>query len=151
MRKSTIFISAALTTFALAILYSVVYAYRNATVTAPTPQPAATTIPTDVASPTADTPTVLTPQQAAQLAAQVTGQNDLLSAESANVSGVNAYKISFQSGNVVFVGLDGQILSIQMAPAKPQVIVMPAPTQAAKHKSNNNNSNNSSSEHEGGD
>ncbi len=145
MRKSTIFISAALTTFALAVVYSLVYAYRSgATTTAITPTIAPTA--TDVTVATAETPTTVTPVQAAQLAAQVLGHNDLLSAESANLNGVDGYKISFQSGDVVYVSLTGQILSIQTVP---QVVVVPAQTQAAKHKSNNNNnSNNSGGEHE---
>ena len=152
MRKSTIFISAALTTFALAILYSVVYAYRNGTATTATSS-AITPVATDVPAATPETPTTVTPVQAAQIASQVLGHNDLLSAESANLNGVDTYKISFQSGNVVYVGLDGQILSIQTVP---QVIMVPAATQAAKHKSNNNTSNNSSNsggehEHESGD
>ncbi len=149
MRKSTIFISATLTTFALAVVYSLVYAYRSGATTAaitPTIAPTATDVPVA----TAETPTTVTPVQAAQLAAQVLGHNDLLSAESANLNGVDGYKISFQSGDVVYVSLTGQILSIQTVP---QVVVVPAQTQAAKHKSNNNSSNNSGGEHEheGGD
>jgi hypothetical protein len=154
MRKSTIFISAVLTTFALAILYSLVYAYRSGTATAATAATSPTIAPiaTDVPVATVETPTTVTPVQAAQLAAQVLGHNDLLSAESANLNGVDGYKISFQSGDVVYVSLDGQILSIQTVP---QVVVVPAQTQAVKHKSNNNNNNSNNSggehEHESGD
>src|SRR5512146_355551 len=102
MRKSTIFISATLTTFALVMLYSVVAAYRGVVNTAATLQPTAQ--PTEVAvDPTIDAtpvPTDVTPEQAAQMAAQVLGRNDLLSAESSSLNGVGAYKITFISGDI---------------------------------------------------
>jgi len=118
MRKSTIFISAVLTTFALAMLYGVVSAYRG--ILAST-EVAAQPTPADVSNVVLDTPaptqSAITPEQAAQVAAQVLGRTDLLSAESASINGLNAYKITFVSGYIVYVGLDGQILSVQQAPA----------------------------------
>lgn len=129
MRKSTVFISAVLTTFALVMLYSVASAYRgnkNATeVATATSAPASTDtlVPTEIA---------LKPEEAAQLAAQIVGNTNLLSAESSNINGVDAYKITFTNKDVVYVGLDGQILSVQVAP----VVVNVAPP--AKHKNKNN-------------
>lgn len=124
MRKSSIFISAALTTFALVMVYGVVYAYHGLAAANPTPQVEATA-------------QTLTPEQAAQIAAQVLGRTDLLSAESTSINGVDAYKITFQSGSVVYVGLDKQIISIQTVP---QVIMVPA--QTTQHQSNNQNTGN---------
>jgi hypothetical protein len=144
MRKSTIFISAVLTTFALVVLYRVAAAYndsKNATpaAAAPTslPAPAATEPPA-----VADAPAVvaLGAVDAAQLAAKVVGNTNLLSSESSNYNGVNAYKITFTNNDVVYIGLDGQILSVQIAPATPPppaVVNVVAPP--AKHKNNRGN------------
>jgi hypothetical protein len=146
MRKSTIFISTVLTTFALVMLYGVVSAYRNistvpevSALTANTETPEPTTAPTD--APTAvPTQHVLTPEEAAQLAAQVIGNTNLLSAESASINGADAYKITFTNNDVIYVGLNGQILGVQIAPVLLNVAV-PAPT---KHKDRNHNNDNTS-------
>lgn len=131
MRKSSIFISATLTTFALAILYSVVSAYR-ANINAPeaATQPIATLAPEPTDTPTQ---TVVTPEEAAQLAVQVIGHDDLLSAESANINGVDAYKITFKNNDIVYVGLDGQVLSVQVAP-----VVVKISSPVKKNKNNHN-------------
>jgi hypothetical protein len=144
MRKSTIFISAVLTTFALVMLYGVVSAYQDMS-----KLPEATPLPTDTAAPEpvepdpalapAVTQTVISPEQAAQMAAQVVGNPGLLSAESSNVNGTNAYKITFTNNDVVYVGLDGQILSIQVAPV--MVNVSAPVVQQVKHKNKNENNN----------
>lgn len=100
--KKTLLISAMLTAFVLSMLGGVAMALK---------QPVA---PIAVAS-VAATPTVtasLTPQEAAALAATVLNQQDVYSVESAPYNGVDAYKVVFSSGQVAFVGLDGQILSI---------------------------------------
>ena len=145
MRKSTIFISAVLTTFAVVMLYGVVSAYQSKS-----QLPEATPLPTDTATPEPEptleptaTRAFLTPEQAAQLAAQVAGNPNLLSAESSNVNGVNAYKITFTNNDVVYVGLDGQILGVQIEPV---VVNVSAPVvQPAKHTNRDKDSNNTSS------
>jgi hypothetical protein len=139
MRKSTIFISATLTTFALVLLYGVVSAYQNIstmTVSAAQVVETATSVPTAVPT---ETPDILTPEEAAQLAVQVVGKDSLLSAESWNLNGVDSYKITFTNNDVVYVGLDGQILGVEVAPVVVNIIQQ-AP---AKSKNNNNNNNNS--------
>jgi hypothetical protein len=146
MRKSTIFISAVLTTFALVMLYRVASAYndnKTSTQTAaepPTsiPAPLATEAPADVAANPG-----LGPVDAAQLAAQVVGNTDLLSAESSSFNGVPAYLVTFTNNDIVYVGLDGQILSVQMAPVAPIVVNAAPPTK--QHKNNNNGGANASS------
>lgn len=151
MRKSTIFISATLTTFALVMLYSVVAAYRGVvntpdTTVQPTVQSTEVAVdPTIEASPA---PTNVTPEQAAQLAAQVLGRTDLLSAESSSLNGVGAYLITFVSGDIVYVSTTGQILSIQ---TKPQVITVQADSSNTRVRNNNNsrpNESHESGEHE---
>lgn len=137
MRKSTIFISAVLTTFALVMLYGVVSAYRNSSTTAAAApvQVLDTATPEPTGEPAA-TQSLITPEEAAQAAAAVVGNTNLLSAESSTVSGVNAYKITFTNNDVVYVGLDGQILSVQVAPVVNVVAQAPA-----KQKESNNNTN----------
>lgn len=135
MRKSTIFISATLTTFALVMLYGVVSAYRNiSNVTEVAALQDATATPPPTVEPAA-TSAILTPEEAAQLAAQVVGNSNLLSAESSNVEGTDAYKITFTNNDVVYVGLDGQILGVQVAPVVNVVVQAPV---KKKDKNNNN-------------
>jgi hypothetical protein len=148
MRKSIIFISAVLTTFTLVILYGVVSAYQSMS-----KLPEATQLPTDTATPEPEatleptaTQAFLTPEQAAQRAAQVVGNPNLLSAESSNVNGASAYKITFTNNDVVYVGLDGQILGIQIAPVV--VNVSSPPVQQVKHENKGNNNNSTSQSHD---
>lgn len=140
MRKSTIFISAALTTFALVIMYGVVYAYRGLVATNSAGSTEIASTSTEAPSATLEVATLqaVTPEQAAQLAAQVLGRSDLLSAESATINGVNAYKVLFQSGDIAYVGLDGQILSIQTIP---QVVMVPAQPVVRRNSNNDGNNN----------
>ena len=74
----------------------------------------------------------LSPDQAAQVAANYLGETDLYSLESGMFNGIPVYKVTFSSGNIVLVGADGQIVAQQIV-------------------SNNNNSGSSRlfGEHEG--
>src|SRR3990172_6248405 len=102
MRKSTIFISAVLTTFALVMLYRVASAYNdNKKATEVVAEPTAILEPTAI-EPSAPTEVVLGPEEAAQLAAQVGGKTNLLSAESSTFNGVDAYMITFTNKDVVY-------------------------------------------------
>ncbi len=146
MRKSTIFISTVLTTFALVILYGVVSAYQNIS---NVPQASALSVDTTTPEPTTEptseptaAPTSITPEQAAQKATQVVGNTNLLSAESSNINGVDAYKITFTNNDVVYVGLDGQILGVQIAP----VVINVAPLPPTKHNNNTSTSTSTGSE-----
>ena len=147
MRKSTIFISAVLTTFALVMLYGVVSAYQSyAKLPEATPLPTETAIPdTPELDPTLEptaTQAFITPEQAAQQAAQVAGNPNLLSAESWNLNGMNAYKITFTNNDVVYIGLEGQVLGVQIAPV---VVNVSAPVvQQVKHKNKDNNTSSES-------
>lgn len=140
MRKSTIFISAVLTTFALVMLYRIASAYtENKSVdqssTEVVAEAPATLEPTATEPPAAPTDVVLGPEEAAQLAAQVVGKTNLLSAETASFNGLDAYMITFTNKDVVYVGLDGQILAVQVAP----VVVNAAPPAKNKNKNNGGN------------
>lgn len=149
MRKSIFFISAVLTTFALVMVYNIVSAYRtnqSISAVAATAVEPATQIPAPTDAP-APTPTVLTPQEAAQFAAQVVGNSDLLSAESSSLNGVDAYKVTFTNQDVVYVGLDGQILSVQIAPVVVNVS-LPEKHKIKNHTGNTDNQNSSESHEE---
>ena len=116
MRKSTLFISATLTTFMLAVLFGVASAYKNTIsstqnqVAATQPQPTVmaevvnTPIPTQVVN--------ITPEEAAAIASKVIGRTDLYSVEGAQLEGVDAYLVTFSSGDLVYIGMDGKVLSI---------------------------------------
>jgi hypothetical protein len=123
MRKSTLFISAVLTTFVLAVLYGVVSAYQSIVKSTelaavqPKPTAAAEVIsqPMAVVPPTQVIPTQpanLTPEAAADIASKVLGRTDLYSVEVTQLDGVDVYLVTFSSGDIVYVSLDGQVLSI---------------------------------------
>jgi hypothetical protein len=115
MRKSTLFISAVLTTFMLAVLVGVVSAYKNTlNVAGTTTQQDPTAIVADLPTPTAEA--FLTPEQAAALAAQVIGRTDLYSVETTIFNDASAYLVTFSSGDLVYVSPEGMILSITKLP-----------------------------------
>jgi hypothetical protein len=152
MRKSTLFVSAALTTFMLVMLFGVVSAYQAMTKTNPanvTPvtqqqpissvvEPAPTLVPTSQAAP-------VTPEQAAQLAAQVINRTDLYSVETSKLNGVDAYLVTFSSGDLVYVSLTGQILSITQLP------VFTASSGGGGSRRGGGGGSGGGGEHEGGD
>jgi hypothetical protein len=60
-------------------------------------------------------PTGISPQQAAQVAGSYIHRSDAYSVESISNNGVTAYKVTFSSGDVVYVSTDGQVISVQYA------------------------------------
>jgi hypothetical protein len=67
--------------------------------------------PTDVPQPAG-----ISPQQAAQVAGSYIHRSDTYSVENVSTNGVTAYKVTFSSGDVVYVSMTGQVLSVQYAP-----------------------------------
>lgn len=67
--------------------------------------------------PAAPAAQAITPQAAVQLASTAIHQTRVYTVESASYRGAQAYKVTFSSGTVVYVGLDGSILATQPAPA----------------------------------
>lgn len=161
MRKSTLFISVVLTTFMLAILYGVVSAYQsivNSTEVAAAAQPQPTVMVEVVNEPVFVPPTQavptqvmnITPEAAADAASKVLGRTDLYSVEVAQLDGADVYLVTFSSGDIVYVGLDGQILSISKLP----VTVITQNTSGGgggDGGSNNNSGGEHEEEHEDGD
>jgi len=131
MRKSTLFISAALTAFMLAVLFGVVSAYQNivgsneATVALESPPmeampvvelapPPTEEIPTQIPAPAE--PVNITPEEAASIASSVIGRTDLYSVELTQFEGADVYLVTFSSGDLVYVSLQGQVVSISKLP-----------------------------------
>ena len=164
MRKSTLFVSAALTTFMLAVLFGVIVAYQKivkaAGVEAVATQQPVQVQATDVAVPTEVSTvamsTTFTVEQAATLASDVLGHTDLYSGELTQLDGVDVYLITFSSGDLVYVSLTGQILSISKIPET--VVIVPPAAGNSQHTGNNSsdtpsdsgtntNSNNENEDH----
>jgi hypothetical protein len=151
MRKSTLFISVVLTTFMLAVLFGVASAYQNIVgSTKFAAQPQSTEI---MASQLAVVPTSqvvstqavnLTPEAAASIASKVLGRTDLYSVEVSQFEGADAFLVTFSSGDLVYVSLDGQILSISKLP----VTVIAQPGGGGGGGGGDGGSNNSGGEHE---
>ena len=90
-------------------------------------------------APAAVVPSLVSPEQAAQIAAVALGQSKIYSVESASFNGIPAYKVTFSSGDVAFVSMDGQLLTVQRAKnAQPGKVVARA------------NDHDDDGEHEGG-
>jgi len=157
MRKSTLFISAALTAFMLAVLFGVVSAYQSvvgSTELAAQPESSEMAVvesqPVVVVPSTQEIPAPvvnLTPEAAAALAGKILGRTDLYSVEVTQFEGVDAYLVTFSSGDLVYISLDGQILSISKLP----VTVITQNTGGGGGGSNNNNGGEHEEEHEDGD
>jgi hypothetical protein len=66
----------------------------------------------------------VTPEAAATLASEFLGREDAFSVQLTDYKGAPAYMVTFSSGDVVYVALDGQVLGyvpavVQMANADP--------------------------------
>ena len=123
MRKSTLFISAALTTFMLAVMFGVASAYQKIVQSGASTEAAqqqtqsqAQPVNTMITGTSSTLSGAMTIEQAADLASNVIGRTDLYAAETAKLNGVDAYMGTFSSGDLVYVGLDGNILSISKLP-----------------------------------
>jgi uncharacterized secreted protein with C-terminal beta-propeller domain len=150
MRKSTMFISAVLTTFMLAIMFGVATAYQKIVQTGGSPtETVQQAQPTDVmvaepAAVTSPVTTTITLEEAASLASSVIGRTDLYSSENTQLNGLDAYLVTFSSGDLVYVSLDGKILSISKLPVK-YVLGQPVVQNNGGGSSNKDHSASSSS------
>ena len=159
MGRLVIAISASVTAFVMALTAGAVYAYRN---TSNTPkvvqqqeQPVSqvgTTLQLQAAAPAASPS--MSPQDAASLAAKAINRTDLYSIELADYQGAQAYKVTFSSGDIVYVGLDGQVLGSEPPPTP---VVITQPGGGGKNRSYDGSSSSGGGyyedheEHEGGE
>ena len=148
MPKKNLLISAALTAFILVIATSIASAYQrvnasiesiNVQATAAAQQVAAVQQVEPVAvvpMPTEEIQVMLTHQEAALVAANFLEQTDLYSVENVVWEEVDAYKVVFSTGDVVYVSMYGDILGTEAPPVTTVV------TTKKNNNSNNNNNNN---------
>ena len=111
------FISAALTAFVLAMLAGVVSAYNGISGLKLQSQPPVTAQPVALSVAVTPTASVVNVQDAETIASQYVKRTDLYSIELTDLKGVQAYKVTFSSGDIVYVGLDGQVLKATPPPA----------------------------------
>ncbi len=120
MRKSTLILSSILTGVVLALLVMLVSAYRNAIETAvpaeatevqkqvQTQLPAAPSTPNLADTPAAGTVRIF---DAAAEAAKVLGHSDVYLAEYVQLNSADVYLVTFLSGDLVYLSLDGKVIS----------------------------------------
>lgn len=168
MRKTTLFISAALTAFMLAVMFGVVTAYQNVAGSTAQPEAAQASgvdmaqapvvelpqapaqMPTQIPAEVPAQPANVTPEEAAAIASKVIGRTDLYSVEMTQFEGVDAYLVTFSSRDLVYVSLQGQVLSISKLP------VTIVANSSGKNPDRNENKggereSHDDDEHEGGD
>jgi len=150
MRKSTLFISTALTIFMLAVIYGVVSAYHEVVksnnaaveVTAePIMQQVAMVEPVESAP---VLPVVISPEQATSIAVAFMGDTDVYGVEVVDYEGKPAFLVTFSSGKLIHVSSTGDILAI----SEVEPVVVLAPAQNNNNNNGNSNNNNGSGEHE---
>ena len=122
MRKGTLILSLILTGVVLVLLFMLVSTYRKVVETAvpvadtatqlqeqaQPEQPAAQSTPNLADTPAAGNVRIY---DAAIEAAKVLGRNDVYIAEYAQLNGADVYLVTFLSGDLVYVSLDGQVVS----------------------------------------
>lgn len=118
MRKSTLILSIILTGVVLALLFVLVSTYKKVVATA---VPGEATQAAEQAQPAqqlpvqnlADVPAAgnVRIYDAAAAAAKVLGRTDVYITEYAQLNSADVYLVSFLSGDLVYVGLDGQVIS----------------------------------------
>ncbi len=145
MGKLVIAVSAAVTAFIMALTAGAVFAYRtlSSSSTVAQQQPASqVSAPVQVAAdPTQAQPTVVpnvSPQDAAALAAKSINRTDVYSVAMGDFKGTQAYIVTFSSGDIVYVGLQGQVLGAV------------APTPAAVFSANGGGGGGGGGHHGGG-
>jgi hypothetical protein len=124
MAKLVIVLSAAVTAFILALTAGAVYAFRTMSTgsVSSQPQPASQNAPLVqlAADPTQAVPTAVpnvSPQDAASIASKAINRTDVYSVALADVKGTQAYMVTFSSGDVVYVAMQGQVLATLPPPA----------------------------------
>ncbi len=159
MGKLVMAISGGVTAFVLALTAGAVYVSRNLATTtaaaqASTSQPPSSMQSVALADPATSTPAVpanVAAQDAASIAAKYLNRSDLYSVELADFQGAQAYKVTFSSGDVVMVSMQGQVLSAT-PPPPPQVVTVNSGGGGGRHGGGNGGgSNGGEYEHEGGD
>jgi len=136
----------------MAMLAGVASAYQKMNETDPIAaitqesQPQDQMVVESIPAPTEVQPVNWTPEEAAGLAAQVLGHDDLYSVEVTDLNGESVYMVTFSSGDLVYVSMDGQIRSI--GKVEVETVVVSTGGGGKSGGNNNNKANNSSQSHE---
>ena len=156
MPKKNLLISAALTAFILVIATGIAGAYQSVSATIEAVKVSATSDPsvtdanvalqqqtgptTDVVLPAAteEIQVTLTHQEAALVAANFAEQTDLYSVENIIYEGIDSYKVVFSTGDIVYVGMYGDILGTEA----PKTVVITEPAKVNTRSANNNTNTN---------
>jgi hypothetical protein len=112
--KTPLFISGVLTTFVLIMMAGVLTSFRTVSAEA---QPAPASEPTEVPATATAAPQVVSAEVAAQIAAKMLNQTDVYSVETAALDGVDVYKVTLSSGDVVYVSPTGEVIQVVPAPS----------------------------------
>jgi uncharacterized protein YpmB len=154
MRKSTLFISALLTVFLMAILFGVASAYQQMVnvkgKAAATPQAASQRVQADFAPvPTVTeivAPLVVTPEQATTVAVDFLGDSNVYSVEVVDYEGAATYLVTFSSGDLVYVSSAGMVVA--NTKIQPVVVVASNSGNGGGSQDNNNGGSSGGEDHE---
>ncbi len=152
MRKSTLFISALLTVFLMAILFGVASAYQQVVnvkgKAAATPQVVSQRVQADFAPvPTATeivAPLVVTPEQATTVAVDFLGDSNVYSVEVVDYEGAATYLVTFSSGDLVYISSMGMVVA--NTKIQPVVVVASSGGNGGGGGQDNNNGGSSGGE-----
>lgn len=142
MNRIVIALSASITAFILALTAGAIYAYSSTwgpNLTVQRQQPASQPVSQTASSlqlmaPPAVVPMPkVAPQDAASMAARAINRTDLYSIELADYQGSQVYKVTFSSGDIVYVSMDGQVLGTEAPPAPAPVFVTQSGGGGAHH------------------
>jgi hypothetical protein len=162
MKKSSLFISTLLTTFVLAILGGVFTVNRALTTPVQASAPGLVQLPSAI-PPTPVTPAtpatiptipgIVSPEEAAQIAAHITGYGKLYSVETTLFGGTDTYKVTFSSGNIAYMDLQGKLVAAFLAPrqtvSSSSSLAASNSSAAASNSFPSNSGSDSGGEHEG--
>lgn len=115
MKRGVTLISVAITAFSVVIVASVIYGYRVSAGSQAAPVPMQVTRPSaELVSAASTATTRFSPKAAVGLASEFLGRTDAYSVELASYLGVQAYKVTFLSGDVVYISLNGEVLGSEL-------------------------------------
>jgi hypothetical protein len=119
MKRGVTLVSVAITAFSVVIVASVVYGYQVSARPQSVPLPAAVSSleprpSPELVSASSVASTRMSPKEAAALASEFLGRTDAYSVQLVEYNGVQAYKVTFTSGDIVYVSLDGKILGSEL-------------------------------------
>jgi hypothetical protein len=121
MKRSVALISVGITAFSIVLLASVVYGLRAAASPRLDPLAAASgasaaQVSTEPEGAAVVRSSQISPQAAVTLASEFLNRTDPFSVQLADYNGVQAYMVTFSSGDLVYISLSGQVLGSVPAP-----------------------------------